>query len=97
MPCLDLATRCEALFVTDLTSRRQPEARQVRSAIMRTIQRFGAQHCAAQVAQEFGDHPETAIARMRWAREAVFRTYYLATCPRRSPAGPPRVRAMAGG
>jgi hypothetical protein len=23
------------------------------------------------VAQEFGDHPETAILRMRWAREAV--------------------------
>ena len=27
--------------------------------------------CAGRVAQEFGDHPEAAAARMRWARAAV--------------------------
>lgn len=27
--------------------------------------------CAARVAQAYGDHPETAVTRMRWARTAV--------------------------
>jgi hypothetical protein len=27
------------------------------------------------VAQEFGDHPELAVARMRWAREMVDETF----------------------
>jgi hypothetical protein len=29
---------------------------------------FGWAGCAGRVAQEFGDHPETAVIRMRWAR-----------------------------
>ena len=32
---------------------------------------LGAAGCAERVAQEFGDHPETAAVRMRWARTAV--------------------------
>ena len=32
---------------------------------------LGAAGCAGRVAQEFGDHPETAAVRMRWARTAV--------------------------
>ena len=32
---------------------------------------LGAAGCAGRVAQEFGDHPEAAAARMRWARTAV--------------------------
>ena len=40
-------------------------------AIHRAIRNFGVGGCAAQVAQEFGDHPDTAVTRMRWARHAV--------------------------
>jgi hypothetical protein len=29
---------------------------------------FGPLGCAERVAQEFGDHPEAAVTRMRWAR-----------------------------
>jgi hypothetical protein len=75
MPHLSLATRCEALFVSDLQSSEQPDSRQVRSAIVSTIQTFGRQYCVTRVAQEFGDHPDIAVARMRWAREAVRRAY----------------------
>src|SRR6266566_5006347 len=33
--------------------------------------RHGARGCAARVAQAYGEHPETAVRRMRWARTAV--------------------------
>jgi hypothetical protein len=33
------------------------------------INRFGPRGGAARMAQEFGDHPEAAAARMRWARQ----------------------------
>jgi hypothetical protein len=35
------------------------------------IRAFGCSGCAGRVAQEFGDHPETAVIRMRWARSAA--------------------------
>jgi hypothetical protein len=40
----------------------------VRQAIATAVRAYGDQGCAQRVAQEFGDHPETAAARMRWAR-----------------------------
>ena len=35
------------------------------------VRAFGARGCAAVVAQAYGEHPETAVRRMRWARTAV--------------------------
>lgn len=35
------------------------------------MREFGSRRCAARVAQEFGDRPELAVARMRWARQEV--------------------------
>jgi hypothetical protein len=68
---LSAATRYEALFASDLQSSQNPDARQVRVAIRCTLRALGARACLARVAQEFGDHPEAAVARMRWVREAV--------------------------
>jgi hypothetical protein len=68
---LDQACRCEALFASDLQHSQQPDPIDVRAAVARTISRLGQTTCLARVAQEFGDHPEAAAARMRWAREAV--------------------------
>lgn len=65
------AARSHALFVSALQRSDQPSARQVRQAITTTLRQFGDQGCAEQVAQEFGEHPELAVARMRWARQAV--------------------------
>ena len=44
---------------------------QIREAVRRAVQDFGSRGCAAGVAQEYGDHPDTAVARMRWARRMV--------------------------
>jgi hypothetical protein len=65
--------RADALFVSTLQRSDEPNAMQVRHAIAAMIRRFGAQGCAARVAQEYGEHPETAILRMCWARALVER------------------------
>jgi hypothetical protein len=63
--------RADALFVSALQRSQEPSATQVRQAIAAAIREFGAQGCAARVAQAYGEHPETAVLRMRWARALV--------------------------
>jgi hypothetical protein len=62
------AARADALFASALQRSDAPTAGQVREAIASAVHTLGSRGCAARVAQEFGDHPETAVARMRWAR-----------------------------
>ncbi|TML25692.1 MAG: hypothetical protein E6G35_11770 [Actinobacteria bacterium] len=69
------AIRSEALFVSALQRSDNPDARQVQQAIAGAVRAYGGRGCAARVAQEFGDHPETAVVRMRWAREVVGATF----------------------
>jgi hypothetical protein len=57
----------DALFVSGLQRCDEPSAGQVRQAVAATIEAFGCSGCAGWVAQEFGDHPETAVIRLRWA------------------------------
>jgi hypothetical protein len=63
--------RADALFASALQCSEEPSAVQVRQAIAAATRAFGDLGCAARVAHEFGEHPETAVARMRWARTAV--------------------------
>jgi hypothetical protein len=63
--------RADALFASTLQRSDQPSAAQVHQAIAAAVSTFGTRGCAAQVAQAFGEHPETAVPRMRWARAAV--------------------------
>jgi hypothetical protein len=65
------AVRCDALFVSALQRSEHPDAGQVRQAVVAAERAYGRRGCAAQVAQEYGEHPEVAAARMRWARDAV--------------------------
>jgi hypothetical protein len=65
------AVRCEALFTSPLQQSDCRTPAQVHEAIRLAIREFGSRGCAARVAQEFGDHPETAVLRMRWVREQV--------------------------
>jgi hypothetical protein len=65
------AVRADALFVSVLQGSDKPDAGQIRKAIAAAVRAYGGGGCAQRVAQEFGDHPETAIARMRWARAAA--------------------------
>jgi len=62
------AVRADAVFASGLQRRDEPSASQVRQAAAAAIRAFGWSGCAGRVAQEFGDHPETAAIRMRWAR-----------------------------
>ncbi|MFG2044915.1 hypothetical protein [Dactylosporangium sp. NPDC048998] len=69
------AVRAEALFASDLQSSQSPVGGEIRTAVAATLRRIGVQGCAARVASEFGDHPETAVARMAWALAQVRATY----------------------
>jgi len=61
--------RCEALFVSALQPSDAPTADMIAGSIVSAMHRFGTRGCAARMAQEFGDHPEAAAVRMRWARQ----------------------------
>jgi hypothetical protein len=69
------AARCDALFVSPLQPSQQPGTQQVRQAAVAAARRFGERGCAERVAQEFGERPEAAAARMRWARQAIARAF----------------------
>jgi len=55
------------LFASVLQRSDEPSAGQVRKAVATAMRAYGGRGCAERVAQEFGDHPEPAVARMRWA------------------------------
>ena len=63
--------RADALFASALQRSDQPSAAQIHQAIAAAVRAFRTEGCAARVAQAFGEHPETAVPRMRWARAAV--------------------------
>lgn len=67
--------RCEALFASTLQRSDDLERGQVQAVIMAAVRELGPRGCAARVAQEFGDHPDTAVLRMRWACGLVDRLY----------------------
>ncbi len=69
------AARADALFASTLQRSDEPTALQVERAIAAATRTFGDIGCAARVAQEYGEHPETAAGRMRWARMAADRTF----------------------
>jgi hypothetical protein len=82
------AARADALFASPLQRSGEPSARQVRQAIATAIGVHGVRGCAARVAQAYGEHPETAPTRMRWALTAA------ASAFGGSPAEPAHARAL---
>jgi RNA polymerase sigma factor (sigma-70 family) len=76
--------RAEALFTSDLSAGDEPSKKQLTAAIRRAVRAHGGiRGCAGEVAAAHGGQPETAAARMRWARGVVERAYG----PVRSPNG----------
>ena len=69
------AARADALFVSALQRSEELSTGQVRQAVAAAVRAFGSRGCAARVAQEFGDYPDTAVARMRWARTVAAETF----------------------
>jgi hypothetical protein len=74
---LDLRIHCaEALFASDLSQDGVPDGAEVTDAVDTSWRKYGGRPgCAAVLATEFGDHPETAVGRMRWALGVVRRVY----------------------
>lgn len=70
-----LAARAAALFASDLPAGSRPSALVVDTAIAGAIRRCGTRGCVAQMAAAYGDYPETAAPRMRWARSVVETAY----------------------
>ena len=63
--------RCEALFASGLQRSEALTADSVEEAISRALLRFGLRGCTSRMAQEFGDHPQEAVERMRWVRQVA--------------------------
>src|SRR5262249_60224958 len=71
--------RADALFVSALQRSDEPSVDQVQQAITPAARAFGRAGCAGRVAQEFGDHSETAVIRKRWARAGTHEAFTEAT------------------
>jgi hypothetical protein len=84
------AVRAAALFASALQPSGSPSPDQVRRAVTTALRRLGSSGCAAQAAGEYGDHPDTAVARMRWALAAVRMVY-----PQPSMTQAPSLRPLA--
>lgn len=63
--------RCAALFASGLQRSDDPDGDAVAEATRRAVRQFGVRGCVGLMAQEFGDHPEAAMDRMRWIRQLV--------------------------
>ena len=64
-------SRCEALFASALQRSDALTAEAVTDAISTAVSTLGPGGCASWLAQEYGDHPESARERMQWARQIV--------------------------
>jgi hypothetical protein len=67
--------RAQALFMSTLQPSESPSPDQVRRGVETTLRRLGITGCSARVADEFGGHPDTAPARMRWALTTIDTVY----------------------
>ena len=67
-----VAARAEALFSSDLPTDVPVDRPSLTAAIASSVRAHGGTRaCAAELAHEYGEHPETAIPRMRWALAQV--------------------------
>jgi hypothetical protein len=70
------AARAKALFTSDLPIYCQPTRADVAAAIRHAVRIYGGTRgCTVEVGGEYGEHPETAIPRMRWALSVVHTIY----------------------
>jgi hypothetical protein len=70
----DDVTRAEALFASDLQTADVQDTEVVDRTVTDLLQQDGPRGCSARMAYEFGEHPDLAARRMRWARQVVEQT-----------------------
>jgi hypothetical protein len=73
------AARSAALFVSVQQRGNLIGDEAIREAINRAISEFGVHGCTERVAEEFGDHPDTAVTRMRWVLAVIEQTFHSYT------------------
>lgn len=70
------AARVAALFASTLSASRPPTPAEVDQAIQESVRAHGGiRGCCAEMAAAYGDYPQSAVARTRWARLAVAAAY----------------------
>ena len=67
----DDVTRAEALFASDLQEADVKDTEIVDRTVTDLLRQDGPRGCSARMAYEFGEHPDLAAERMRWARRVV--------------------------
>src|SRR3954463_1133225 len=93
-----LTARAEALFASPLPTGSHPTPAQVSPAVAAAVRAHRGIHgCAIALAGAYGEHPETAAPRMRWALAVVHTLYTHPPAPWRPPhrLAPPH-RPLAG-
>jgi len=71
LPLSVTAARADALFASALQRSNEPSVAQIAQAIAAAVRAFRTRGCAARAAQAYGEQPETAGPRMRWARVTI--------------------------
>ncbi|MBA3743278.1 hypothetical protein [Sporichthya sp.] len=76
-PDLSVTELAKVLFCSDLQPSQAAEPQAVSTALRRGLRAHGGQLeiCAAELASCYGDDPETASRRMRWALSLIIATY----------------------
>lgn len=68
---LDIA-RAEVLFASTLSASEPHDRAELRAAIAAAVRHHGGvRGCAERMAEAYGEYPDTAAQRMRWARNAA--------------------------
>jgi len=92
------AARAEALFASGLPACSRPTGAAAAAAIKDALQAYGGTRgCACEVAAAYGEYPETAAPRMRWARQVVQDTFPRCPGRRRKPPKPATTGTTAPG
>ncbi len=67
-----ITARATALFASDLPYQWHPGEAAVEAAIISAITACGGvDGCVSALAAAYGDHPETSVPRMKWARQTI--------------------------
>ena len=73
---LILSARAAALFASDLSASLDPALAELDIAIRDSVRAHGGvRACTAEMAAKYGDYPEIAVRRARWARRVVATAY----------------------
>ncbi|SDY80607.1 hypothetical protein SAMN05444365_103540 [Micromonospora pattaloongensis] len=78
--------RAEALCASSAPTGAALDRTAADAAIEEAVRAHGVRGCAAEMAYEYGEHPEITMRRMRWALELVNALYGPAAVGERPPA-----------